>query len=82
MLLSLEALIQDECLKPAETHRFVARALHEGRVSPYGTALAAILPPLSRFTADGRYGATKRRVLARLTALVAQEVGKTVPTGV
>lgn len=54
----------------------------EGRVSPYGTALAAILPPISRFTPDRRYGATKQRVLARLTALVAQEVGQTAPTGV
>lgn len=79
MLLSLEALIQEECLRPAETHRFVARALREGRVSPHGTALAAILPPMSRFTPDGRYGAIKRRVFDRIAALVAREVGKTAP---
>lgn len=76
MLLSLEALIEEEGLKPVETRAFFGRAVRDGRVSPYGTALAAILPPLSRFTPDGRYAATKQRVLDRLAVLVAQEVAK------
>lgn len=79
MPLSLDALIQEEGLKPVETRQFVARALREGRVSPYGTALAAILPPMSRFAPDGRYHATKQRVLDRLAALVAREIGQTAP---
>lgn len=69
---ALESIIQDENLNPAETYRFVARALRDGALSPNGVAITKILPPVSRFTPDGRYGAMKRRVVARLTAFVLQ----------
>ena len=69
---ALAGIIQDEHLNPAETYRFVAHALRDGGLSPNGVAITKILPAVSRFTADGRYGAMKRRVVARLTAFVLQ----------
>lgn len=71
---SLTLIIREERLDPAATHRFVAQALRDGQVSRQGTAIVALLPPLSRFTPDGRYHLTKQRVLDRLTAWVDREL--------
>ena len=62
----LAAIIAEERLKPAETEAFVARAFRDGGIPTTGTAITTILPPVSRFSADGSHAEQKRRVLDRL----------------
>jgi type I restriction enzyme R subunit len=62
----LEEIISDEDLKPEETKAFVDHAFRDGAIPTTGTAVTKILPPVSRFSADGGHGEKKRRVLARL----------------
>jgi type I restriction enzyme R subunit len=62
----LDAIIDDEGLKPEETRAFVQHAFRDGTVPTTGTAVTKILPPVSRFSPDGGHGEKKRRVLARL----------------
>jgi len=62
----LDSIIDDEGLKPEETRVFVEHAFRDGSIPTSGTAVTAILPPVSRFTPEGGHGAKKRRVLARL----------------
>jgi type I restriction enzyme, R subunit len=64
----LDTIIEDEGLKPRETRTFLEHAFRDGVIPTSGTAVTKILPPLSRFTADGGHGEKKRRVLARLGA--------------
>ena len=62
----LERIIADENLRPDETREFVERAFRDGGVQATGTAITRVLPPVSRFAADGGHGDKKRRVLAKL----------------
>ncbi len=62
----LQAIIDDEQLKPDETRKFVARAFSDGAVQTTGTAVTTILPPVSRFAPQGGHGEKKQRVLGRL----------------
>ncbi|MFZ2963347.1 MAG: type I restriction endonuclease subunit R, partial [Rhodoglobus sp.] len=62
----LERIIADEGLRPDETREFVARAFRDGAIQATGVAITKVLPPVSRFTADGGHGAKKQRVLAAL----------------
>ena len=62
----LATIIEEEHLKPAETEAFVARAFRDGGIPTTGTAITTILPPVSRFSADGSHAEQKRRVLDRL----------------
>ena len=62
----LESIIMDERLKPEETRRFVEASFRDGAIRENGTEVAAILPPMSRFSKDR---ATKKEtVLSRLKA--------------
>ena len=62
----LERIIADERLKPEETRRFVEASFRDGAIRENGTEVAAILPPMSRFSKDR---ATKKEtVLSRLKA--------------
>ena len=63
----LDTIITEEGLKPEETKAFIARSFRDGTIPVTGTAITAILPPVSRFSADGAHAATKHRVLRRLT---------------
>lgn len=63
----LDELISEEGLKPDETKTFVNHAFRDGRIPTTGTAVTKIMPPASRFAADGGHGEKKQRVLARLT---------------
>lgn len=63
----LEEIIDEESLKPAATKAFLERAFRDGAIPVAGTAVTEILPPASRFSADGGHGEKKQRVLARLT---------------
>ena len=62
----LNAIIAEEGLKPEETKAFMEHAFRDGAVPVTGTAVTEILPPASRFAADGSHGEKKQRVLARL----------------
>ena len=66
----LDAIIADEGLKPEETRAFVEHAFRDGAIPVTGTAITKILPPASRFSADGGHGEKKQRVLMRLGAFV------------
>ena len=62
----LENIITEERLKPEETRRFVEASFRDGAIRENGTDVAAILPPMSRFSKDR---ATKKEtVLSRLKA--------------
>lgn len=62
----LQQIIADENLKPDETRAFVDTAFRDGAVRATGTAITRILPPASRFAADGGHAEKKQRVLAKL----------------
>jgi type I restriction enzyme R subunit len=64
----LDAIIQDENLRPDETRVFVATAFRDGAIRTTGTAITKVLPPASRFAADGGHGEKKQRVLEKLGA--------------
>jgi type I restriction enzyme R subunit len=64
----LDDIIADEGLKSAETKAFIEHAFRDGRIPTTGTAVTRIMPPVSRFAADGGHGEKKHRVLARLAA--------------
>jgi type I restriction enzyme R subunit len=62
----LNAIIEAEGLRPAETRAFVEMAFRDGALQVSGTAITKVLPPASRFSADGGHGEKKQRVLAGL----------------
>ncbi len=64
----LDAIIRDENLKPDETRSFIEAAFRDGAIQTGGTAITRVLPPVSRFAADGGHGEKKQRVLEKLSA--------------
>ncbi len=64
----LDAIIEEERLRPEETRVFVDQAFRDGAIVSTGTAVTKLLPPVSRFSPDGGHGEKKRRVLDRLGA--------------
>jgi type I restriction enzyme R subunit len=64
----LDDIIAEEGLKVDETKLFIAHAFRDGRIATLGTAVTRILPPVSRFSADGGHGEKKQRVIGRLSA--------------
>ena len=55
----IAAIIEEERLKPEETHRFMDNAFRDGVLKTTGTAIDKIMPPASRFSSGTR--ATKKR---------------------
>ncbi len=64
----LDAIINDEGLRPGRARSFMATAFRDGSIATTGTAITEILPPASRFAPDGGHGQKKQRVLAKLAA--------------
>jgi type I restriction enzyme R subunit len=62
----LEAIIESEGLHPEETRAYIKTAFRDGAIQTTGTAITRILPPVSRFAADGSHSEKKQRVLIRL----------------
>jgi type I restriction enzyme R subunit len=62
----LDAIIESENLRPAETRAFIDTAFRDGAIRTAGTAITNVLPPVSRFSADGSHSDKKQRVLAKL----------------
>jgi type I restriction enzyme R subunit len=64
----LDAIIDAEGLKPEETRAFMETAFRDGALQTQGTAITKVLPPVSRFSAQGGHGEKKQRVLSQLGA--------------
>jgi type I restriction enzyme R subunit len=62
----LDQIIEDEGLRADETREYVERAFRDGAIQTGGTAITRVLPPASRFSAEGGHGETKQRVLTKL----------------
>ena len=62
----LEWIIAEEGLRPEETRAFIDRAFRDGAIQVTGVAITKVLPPTSRFNADGGHGDKKQRVVAKL----------------
>lgn len=71
----LDEIIAEEGLKPAETEAFLERAFRDGAIPVAGTAVTAILPPASRFSAQAAHSEKKQRVLARLSTFLERFFG-------
>jgi type I restriction enzyme R subunit len=77
----LQAIIADENLRPDETRVFVETAFRDGQIRTSGTAITKVLPPASRFSADGGHGEKKQRVIQRLSAFFERFFGLTSGAG-
>ena len=62
----LEEIIADERLDRSKTYSFIESAFRDGGVQAGGTAIADVLPPISRFDIDKIRAETKQRVLDKL----------------
>jgi type I restriction enzyme R subunit len=62
----LEEIIKQENLDHAETYKFVRNAFRNGSVATTGTALAKVLPPVSRFSPGGERSKKRESVLTKL----------------
>jgi type I restriction enzyme, R subunit len=71
----LETIITDENLRPDETRVFVETAFRDGQIRTSGTAITKVLPPVSRFSADGGHGEKKQRVIQKLGAFFERFLG-------
>ena len=63
----LEEIIKQENLDHDETYKFVRNAFRNGSVATTGTAIAKILPPVSRFTPNGERSQKRESVIDKLT---------------
>ncbi|MDN4489259.1 type I restriction endonuclease subunit R [Demequina sp. SYSU T00068] len=73
----LDAIINEENLRTAETHDFIRSAFSDGAIRRTGTAITTILPPASRFSPTGDHGEKKQRVLTRLESFLERYLGLT-----
>lgn len=71
----LEEIIAGEGLRPDLTRGFMQIAMRDGVLRSSGTALADILPPVSRFAQGGGHLEKRRTVIARLTEYVDRYFG-------
>jgi type I restriction enzyme R subunit len=71
----LEGIIADEGLNAGATKAFMDAAFRDGGVPTTGTAIADVMPPISRFAGDGTHAARKRAILARLAAFLERYLG-------
>ncbi len=62
----LQAIIDEERLKDAETKAFMDNSFKNGEIQAAGTAFAEILPPVSRFSPSGDRAKKKETVLEKI----------------
>ena len=62
----LDASSRRKASSPRRPARSSTRRSATARSRPTGTAITKVLPPASRFSADGGHGEKKQRVLAKL----------------
>lgn len=63
----LEQIIATEQLDRDATFAFIQRAFRDGNVPTTGTAIANVLPPVSRFSPSGEHTKKRESVLEKLT---------------
>ncbi len=63
----LEQIIKKENLDHNETYNFVKNAFRDGNIARTGTAITKVLPPISRFSQDGKRSEKRGTVLEKLT---------------
>jgi type I restriction enzyme R subunit len=63
----LEEIIKSEKLDKSATYKFVNNAFRDGNVSTTGTAISKVLPPVSRFSSDGKRSKKRESVLIKLS---------------
>jgi len=63
----LEEIIKSEKLDKSATYKFVNNAFRDGNVSTTGTAISKVLPPVSRFSSDGKRSKKRESVLVKLS---------------
>ena len=71
----LDAIINEENLKPKETEAFMQRAFMDGYVTETGTGIARILPPSNPFLPES--GEKKQTVLEKLKEYLKKFLGTT-----
>ncbi len=64
----LDKIIEEEKLNAGGTFMFMDSAIRDGIVQTSGTAIAKILPPISRFDPDAARTEVRERVVDKLTA--------------
>lgn len=64
----LDKIIDEENLDRDETYKFIENAFRDGVVQTGGTAIARIIPPVSRFSPDQSRGRKRETVLDKLAA--------------
>jgi len=64
----IQAVIEEENLRPDETRAYVDDAFRAGELRTGGTAITTVLPPASRFARDGGHTEKKQRVIDKLRA--------------
>ncbi|WP_426736975.1 type I restriction endonuclease subunit R, EcoR124 family [Plantibacter sp. 2H11-2] len=65
----VNAIIEQEDLRPDETRVFVETAFRDGEVKTTGAAMTKVLPPVARFSSDASHSEKKQRVLEKLGTL-------------
>lgn len=71
----LNAIIQEEKLKTAETKKFVENAFRDGQLRTTGTDIDKILPAMSRFGGGGDRSYKKMSVVKRIKAFFEKYLG-------
>jgi len=64
----LDSIIADEKLDKVETYKFINNAFRDGFVQQTGTAIAKVLPAVSRFTPTGDRSKIRETVIEKLIA--------------
>lgn len=59
----LDAIMNEENLKPAETRKFIDNSFRDGELRTSGTAIDKILPPMPLFGASGNNRQTKKKTI-------------------
>ncbi|MGI0134610.1 MAG: type I restriction endonuclease subunit R, EcoR124 family, partial [Candidatus Micrarchaeaceae archaeon] len=71
----LEQIITEENLRADETRSYVETAFRDGALRTTGTEITRVLPPTTRFSAEGGHGEKKQRVLTKLRAFFERFLG-------
>lgn len=71
----LQNIIKEENLRPEEATNFVERAFRDGVVATNGIEVTGIMKPVSRFSAAGRNGEKRKKVINKLQRFFDRFVG-------
>ena len=71
----LQNIIKEENLRPEEATNFVERAFRDGAVATNGIEVTGIMKPVSRFSASGRNGEKRKKVIEKLQRFFDRFVG-------